>query len=73
MKLLLSSGLLAQSLVTVRPKEIDAVFVPAHMPAGEYELAIGVLDPDTRKPKVKLAIAGADPEGWYPLGRTTIR
>ena len=37
-----------------------AVFVPADMPAGEYEVAIALLDPQTRQPKVKLAIAGMD-------------
>ncbi|HEU0142691.1 MAG TPA: DUF4832 domain-containing protein, partial [Bryobacteraceae bacterium] len=50
----------------------NAVFVPAGMPGGEYELAIGILDPQTRVPAVKLAIAGADTEGWYPLGKIQI-
>ena len=49
----------------------DAVFVPADLPAGEYQLAIALVDPLTRRPKVKLAIAGIEPDGWYPLG--TIR
>ncbi len=51
----------------------NAVVVPADTPAGEYELALALLDPDTRKPKVKLAIAGVDAEGWYPLGKISIR
>jgi hypothetical protein len=50
----------------------DAVFLPAALPAGDYELAIGLVDPQTRAPKVRLAIAGRDPEGWYPLGKITV-
>jgi hypothetical protein len=48
-----------------------AVYVPNDTPEGEYELAIGLVDRNTQEPKVKLAIAGVDSEGWYPL--TNIR
>lgn len=51
----------------------DAVFVPADLPPGDYELALALLDPQTRQPKVKLAIAGIDADGWYPLGKISIR
>jgi hypothetical protein len=51
----------------------DAVFVPADLAAGDYELALALVDPDTRRPKVQLAIAGKDSEGWYPLGTITVR
>ena len=51
----------------------DAVFVPADMPAGEYEIAVGLVDPDTHRPNVKLAIAGMDSEGWYGLGKIDVR
>jgi len=44
-----------------------AVFLPADMPSGEYDLSIALLDPATRMPRVKLAIAGVDREGWYKL------
>jgi len=50
----------------------DAVFVPADMPAGEYEVAVALLDPLTREPKVKLAIAGVAPDGWYPMGKVRV-
>jgi Domain of unknown function (DUF4832)/Beta-galactosidase len=50
----------------------NAVFVPADMPAGEYDLAIALLDPQTREPKVKLAIAGVEPDGWYTLGKLRV-
>lgn len=50
----------------------DAVFIPADLPAGDYEIAVGIVDPDTRAPKVKLAIAGITPEGWYPMGKLRV-
>jgi hypothetical protein len=49
-----------------------AVFIPADMPAGEYEIAVGLLDPHTRAPKVKLAIAGMAEDGWYPMGKIRV-
>lgn len=49
-----------------------SVYVPADMPAGEYEIAVALLDPQTRQPKVKLAIAGRDADGWYPLGMVKV-
>ncbi|MBI5282945.1 MAG: DUF4832 domain-containing protein [Candidatus Solibacter usitatus] len=50
----------------------DAVTLPAGIRAGEYELAIALVDEGTRAPNVKLAIAGMDGEGWYPLGRIAV-
>jgi len=51
----------------------DAVFVPADMPPGEYDLGLAIIDPDTAEPKVKLAIEGRGEDGWYYLGKITIR
>ncbi len=50
----------------------DAVFLPADLPAGEYDLGIAMLDAFTGLPRVKLAIAGLQPDGWYPLGKIRI-
>jgi len=50
----------------------DAVFLPEEMPEGEYDLALALVDPVNRDPKVKLAIAGSDADGWYPLGRIRV-
>lgn len=50
-----------------------AVTVPAGIAPGDYELQVGILDPRTGRPKVKLAIAGADAEGWYTMGGVDIR
>ena len=48
------------------------VIIPKDLPSGNYELAIGILDKAAKLPKVKLAIAGKDAEGWYPMGEITI-
>jgi hypothetical protein len=50
----------------------NAVFVPADVQAGEYDLQIGIVDAATRSPKVRLAIAGVQPDGWYDLGKIRI-
>jgi hypothetical protein len=49
-----------------------AVFVPVDMPEGEYEFAVAILDPRTRKPNIKLAIEGRAADGWYPMGKITV-
>jgi len=51
----------------------SAVFLPAEMPAGDYELAVALVDPATRVPKVKLAIGGVGPDGWYAMGKVSVR
>ena len=50
----------------------DSVTLPADLRPGLYELSIGIVDPATGQPKVKLAIAGVTAEGWYPLGKIEI-
>ncbi len=50
----------------------DSIALPPGLRAGSYDLAIGILDPDTRQPKLKLAIAGRTADGWYPLGRVEL-
>ncbi len=51
----------------------DAVFVPAEMPPGEYELEVALVDEASREPAIKLAIAGINAEGWYPMGKITVK
>jgi len=50
-----------------------ALFLPEAMPAGDYELGIALVDPQTREPKVKLAIEGLQPNGWYGLGPVKVQ
>ncbi|MBE9510672.1 MAG: DUF4832 domain-containing protein [Bacteroidetes bacterium] len=51
----------------------DAVFIPMDMPSGNYDLQIGIIDPVTAVPKIKLAIEGRDTEGWYTVGKLKIK
>jgi hypothetical protein len=46
----------------------DALYIPMEMEKGEYDLQIAVVDPRSRAPKVRLAIAGVEKDGWYRLG-----
>jgi hypothetical protein len=50
----------------------NSVSIPANFPRGEYDLQIGILDPLYNKPRVKLAISGRQPDGWYYLGKIKI-
>ncbi len=50
----------------------DSIFIPLDMPAGDYELQVGVVDRQTHEPKIKLAIEGRDNEGWYTIGNVAI-
>lgn len=50
-----------------------SVAVPAAVPPGRYELQLGVLDERTDQPKVKLAIAGREPDGWYTMGEIELK
>jgi len=46
--------------------------VPTTLARGRCELAIGIVDPRTKQPAVRLAISGRDAEGWYSLGAVEI-
>ena len=51
----------------------DAVFdgtlyVPETLTPGIYSFRIGLLDPRTGEPSIRLAIRGHASDGWYDLG-----
>lgn len=46
----------------------DAVFIPADLAPGEYELELALVDPGSREPAILLAVAGRRADGWYTLG-----
>lgn len=50
----------------------NSVSIPPDIPPGEYDLQIGILDMHSNKPKVKLAISGKQPDGWYYLGKISL-
>jgi hypothetical protein len=56
----------------------DAVFdgtlyVPQTLKPGEYHFRVGLLDPRTELPAIKLAIEGRQSDGWYDLGAIEVR
>ncbi|HTV56232.1 MAG TPA: DUF4832 domain-containing protein, partial [Terriglobia bacterium] len=44
------------------------IFVPQTLRPGNYHFRVGLLDPRTERPAIKLAIEGRQPDGWYDLG-----
>ena len=51
----------------------NSIFIPASVHDGEYTLSVGIVDPATHQPSVKLAIQGIGPGGWYPLGKIEVQ
>jgi hypothetical protein len=48
------------------------VFLPGDAPEGVYELQVGLVDRRTGEPRVRLAIEGRTPEGWYAMGKISV-
>ncbi|NQU52216.1 MAG: DUF4832 domain-containing protein [Bacteroidetes bacterium] len=48
-------------------------YIPYDMPAGDYRIEVAVVTPVTFKPSVKLAIAGVNEDGWYPMGEIKVQ
>jgi hypothetical protein len=46
--------------------------IPQSFRPGRCDLAIGVVDPKDQTPAVRLAIAGRDAEGWYPVSQLDV-
>ena len=56
----------------------DAVFdgslyVPETLKAGTYRVRVGLLDPRTAQPVIRLAIEGLQADGWYDLGEIAVQ
>ncbi|MBL7714429.1 MAG: DUF4832 domain-containing protein [Bdellovibrionales bacterium] len=49
-----------------------SVSLPTDFPAGEFDIALGLVNPTNRSPAVRLAIHGRTSDGWYPLGKIRI-
>jgi len=49
-----------------------AVKVPGNLRPGQYELGLALVDPQSQQPRIKLAIAGRDDEGWYEMGKMRV-
>ena len=51
----------------------ESLYVPRDLKPGRYEVRVGILDPGTRAPAVKLAIEGRGQDGWYRVGEVEVR
>ena len=51
----------------------EKLYVPHDMPEGIYQIEIAIVSPVSFEPRVKLAIAGINEDGWYPMGKITIQ
>lgn len=49
-----------------------ALPVAAAAPRGRCRLSLGIVDPATLEPAVRLAIEGRDEAGWYPAGEVEL-
>jgi len=52
---------------------VETVTVPPALAPAEYALHLAVVDPATREPVVRLAIAGRRDDGWYPISRARVK
>jgi hypothetical protein len=48
------------------------VYLPDTLRPGTYKLRLALLDPETNRPAVRLAIKGREGDGWYNMGAITI-
>ena len=51
----------------------DTVFLPPDMPEGTYDLDLALVCPVSHQPKVKLAIGGVKDDGWYSMGKISVK
>ena len=46
----------------------ESLYIPGNLTAGKYRVRIGLLDPGTGEPVIRLPIQGRQTDGWYDLG-----
>lgn len=51
----------------------ETLYVPQTLNPGMYHFRVGLLDPRTERPAIKLAIEGRQPDGWYDLGAIQVQ
>lgn len=49
------------------------LYVLERLKPGEYHFRVGLLDPRSGRPAIKLAIEGRQPDGWYDLGTIQVQ
>ncbi len=64
------------NLLTWLPGDIfeeDNFYIPFDLPVGTYQVEVAIVSPVSYEPRVKLAIAGANNDGWYPMGGMSVK
>jgi hypothetical protein len=56
-----------------RHEVAETLTLPEPLADGRYALAVGLLEPTTRRPAVRLANKGADRHGWYHLATVKVQ
>jgi hypothetical protein len=46
----------------------NTIPIPPELKPGKYRLRVALLNPQSRAPAIRLAIAGRQSDGWYDLG-----
>ncbi|MEQ6120832.1 DUF4832 domain-containing protein [Reichenbachiella sp. MALMAid0571] len=50
----------------------EKLYIPYDMPEGTYAIEVALVSPVSYEPRVKLAIAGVNKEGWYTMGEIQV-
>jgi hypothetical protein len=50
----------------------DAIYIPANLPVGTYDVQIALVDRQKHIPRINLAIEGKLKDGWYQLGKIKV-
>ncbi|MGG1662618.1 DUF4832 domain-containing protein [Brevibacillus sp. NRS-1366] len=50
----------------------QSLAIPANLPAGEYTLCVGILDPHTQEPAIEFAMEGKRTDLRYTLGKVVV-
>ncbi len=50
----------------------ENLYIPQEMPQGRYDIEVGIVSPGSNEPRVQLAIAGVNEEGWYKMGEINV-
>ena len=67
-----ATGRPVRTMLPGRHTVAQTIALPRDLPAAQYRIAVGVVDPRTGVPAVRLANAGADAGLWYPLGEVAV-
>jgi hypothetical protein len=51
----------------------EILYIPYDMPPGTYQIEIALVSPVSFEPRVKIAVAGVNEEGWYPMGEILVQ